>query len=113
LTVIEPEQVTDFLGPLPIRLIPGIGPNSEHFLHEKNLQTVQDLRQVPESALVEWFRKWGARLYDKVRGIDASEVSNEWTRKSLGEQETFAKDTFNWPSSPSVSIVWQNGLSPA
>ena len=93
LTVVEPEQVADFLSPLPLRVIPGIGPKSEYFLHEKNLRTIEDLRQVPESALVEWFGKWGKRLCEKVRGIDDSEVSNEWTRKSLGEQETFDEDT--------------------
>ena len=35
LTLIEPEQVADFLSPLPLRVIPGIGPKSEYFLHEK------------------------------------------------------------------------------
>ena len=95
MTVIEPEQVGDFLNPLPIRVIPGIGPKSEHLLHEKNIHTVEDLCQVPESALVDWFGKWGERLFEKVRGIDDSEVSNEWTRKSLGEQETFEEDTRN------------------
>jgi DNA polymerase IV (archaeal DinB-like DNA polymerase) len=93
LTVIEPDQVPDFLDPLPIRVIPGIGPKTEQFLHEKNLRTVKDLRQISESGFVEWFGKWGARLFEKVRGIDDSEVSNEWTRKSLGEQETFEQDT--------------------
>jgi nucleotidyltransferase/DNA polymerase involved in DNA repair len=93
LTVVAPDEVTDFLNPLPIRVIPGIGPKTAQFLHAKNLRTVADLRQVPESSLVEWFGKWGARLFQKVRGVDDSEVSNEWTRKSLGEQETFEQDT--------------------
>ena len=35
----------------------------------------------------------GREPFEKVRGIDDSEVSNDWTRKSLGEQETFAQDT--------------------
>jgi DNA polymerase IV (DinB-like DNA polymerase) len=93
LTVVPPENVETFLAPLPIRVIPGIGPKSEHFLHERNLRTVADLRQISETALTEWFGKWGQRLFEKVRGIDDSEVSNEWTRKSLGEQETFEEDT--------------------
>ena len=93
LTVIAPELVENFLNPLPVRVIPGIGPKSERFLHERHLRTVADLRQVPESTLVEWFGRWGQRLFEKARGIDDSEVSNEWTRKSLGEQETFEEDT--------------------
>jgi DNA polymerase IV (DinB-like DNA polymerase) len=93
LTIVEPDCVADFLGPLPLRVIPGIGPKSEHFLRERNFRTVADLSRLPEVALVEWFGKWGERLFEKVRGIDDSEVSNEWTRKSLGEQETFEQDT--------------------
>ena len=97
LTVIPRENVENFLDPLPLRVIPGIGPKSEHFLHERNLRTVADLRQVPNSTLIEWFGKWGERLFEKARGIDESEVSNEWTRKSLGEQETFDEDTRSQP----------------
>jgi DNA polymerase IV (DinB-like DNA polymerase) len=97
LTVIPPENVESFLDPLPIRVIPGIGPKSEHFLHERHLRTVADLRQVPEATLTEWFGKWGQRLFEKARGIDDSPVSNEWTRKSLGEQETFGEDTRSQP----------------
>jgi len=93
LTVIEPEMIDSFLGSLPVRVIPGIGPKSESFLHQQNLRTVDDLRRVPQSTLAAWFGKWGERLFEKARGIDDSEVSNEWTRKSLGEQETFDRDT--------------------
>jgi DNA polymerase IV (DinB-like DNA polymerase) len=93
LTLIEPERAQVFLDPLPVRVIPGIGPKSEQFLHAKRIRTIQQLRGVPEAALSEWFGKWGARLYETARGIDDAEVSNEWTRKSLGEQETFDQDT--------------------
>jgi DNA polymerase IV (archaeal DinB-like DNA polymerase) len=92
-TVIEPERVADFLNPLPIRVIPGIGPKSERLLHDQHCHTVEDLRRIPEITLIEWFGKWGARLFEKIRGVDDSEVSNEGTRKSLGEQETFDQDT--------------------
>ncbi len=93
LTVVEPAQVEAFLAPLPIRAIPGIGPKSERFLHQRNLYTVADLRAVSESTLAQWFGKAGPRLFEKARGIDNSELSSEWTRKSLGEQETFDADT--------------------
>ena len=97
LTVIEPESVESFLDPLPLRVIPGIGPKTEGFLHQRQLRTVGELRSVPASTLSEWFGKWGERLFEKSRGIDVSSVSNEWTRKSLGEQETFEEDTASKP----------------
>jgi len=93
LTIVEPAEVEAFLAPLPIRVIPGIGPKSERFLHERNFRTIEELRALPESTLAEWFGKAGRLLFEKARGIDESEVSNEWMRKSLGEQETFEEDT--------------------
>jgi DNA polymerase IV (DinB-like DNA polymerase) len=107
MTVIEPECVKDFLDPLPIRVIPGIGPKSEDFLHRQRIVTIKDLRGIPETSLTEWFGKWGQRLFEKARGIDDSEVSNEWTRKSLGEQETFEEDT----RSPSMVIERLNAMT--
>jgi DNA polymerase IV (DinB-like DNA polymerase) len=95
MTIIEPEKVEEFLDPLSVRVIPGVGPKSEDFLHRHKIQTVKDLRAIPQARLTEWFGKWGQRLFEKARGIDDSAVSNEWTRKSLGEQETFEEDTRN------------------
>ena len=97
LTLVTPELVLEFLSPLPIRVIPGIGPKGEGFLHVRNIRTVKDLQQVSAVKLTEWFGKWGQRLFEKARGIDASPVSNEWTRKSVGEQETFEQDTRSHP----------------
>ena len=93
LTLVKPEMVQEFLDPLPIRVIPGIGPKGDAFLHGHNIRTVKELRQIPEARLTEWFGKWGQRLFEKAQGIDESPVSNEWTRKSIGEQETFDQDT--------------------
>jgi DNA polymerase IV (DinB-like DNA polymerase) len=98
MTLIEPERIQTFLDPLPVRVIPGIGPKSEDFLRAQHILTIKDLRAIPEPTLSEWFGKWGQRLFEKARGVDDSGVSNQWTRKSLGEQETFEEDT----RSPSV-----------
>jgi DNA polymerase IV len=78
-------------------VIPGIGPKSEASLHQRNIRTIKDLREIPDVILTDWFGKWGQRLFEKAQGIDDSAVSNEWTRKSLGEQETFAEDTRSPP----------------
>jgi len=93
LTVVLPEAVQQFLDPLAIRVIPGIGPKGEAFLHEKGVRTVAELRAVDRGALREWFGKWGEDLYDRARGVSESPVVNEWEPKSVGEQETFEEDT--------------------
>jgi DNA polymerase IV (DinB-like DNA polymerase) len=93
LTLVTPDMVRGFLDPLPVRVIPGIGPKTEAFLRGRKVCTIKDLRKIPEGKLTEWFGKWGHGLFDKARGIDNTPVSNEWMRKSVGEQETFEQDT--------------------
>ena len=93
LTVITAEAVENFLAPMPIRAIPGIGPKGEQFLNSKNIRTISELRPVPEATLRDWFGRWGEHLFARARGIDDTEVSNDWVRKSLGEQETFETNT--------------------
>jgi DNA polymerase IV (archaeal DinB-like DNA polymerase) len=93
LTVVRPEEVQAFLDPLRIRVIPGIGPKTDAFLHDRRVRAVAELRRVPPASLAEWFGKWGADLWQKAHGISEDPVSNEWERKSVGEQETFDEDT--------------------
>jgi DNA polymerase IV (archaeal DinB-like DNA polymerase) len=93
LTVVPPEAVQAFLDPLPIRRLPGIGPKSEALLRDRGFRTIAELRAVEQGLLVEWFGRWGEEMYERARGISDSPVSNEWERKSVGEQETFEQDT--------------------
>jgi DNA polymerase-4 len=44
---------------------------------------------------VEWLGKWGHDLHERACGLSRSPVSNEWERKSVGEQETFEQDTLD------------------
>jgi DNA polymerase IV (DinB-like DNA polymerase) len=95
LTVVRPGDVQAFLDGLRIRVIPGIGPKTEAFLHERKIKTVADLRGIELVQLREWLGKGGEALHHKVRGISDDPVSDEWERKSVGEQETFEEDTLD------------------
>jgi len=87
--------VQGFLDGLPIRVIPGVGPKTEGFLHARGIKLVAELRGVEPSRLREWFGKGGEDLHRKARGLSDDPVSNEWERKSVGEQETFEADTLD------------------
>src|SRR5262245_29228739 len=95
LTVIRHDQVEAFLAPLSIRVIPGIGPKTGAFIRARGIATVAELRRVESTQLVEWLGKWGHDLHARAHGISDSPVSNEWERKSVGEQETFEQDTLD------------------
>ena len=95
LTVVRPEEVQAFLDPLRIRVIPGIGPKTERFLHERQVRTVADLRALERAQLAEWLGRGGEDLFMKARGLSESAVSNDRERKTVGEQETFEVDTLD------------------
>jgi DNA polymerase IV (DinB-like DNA polymerase) len=95
LTIVPPEAVQAFLDPLPIRWLPGIGPKSDALLRDRGIRTIAELRAVERDRLMEWFGKWGEDMYERARGISDDPVSNEWERKSAGEQETFEQDTLD------------------
>jgi len=96
LTVVLPENVENFLEPLSIRKIPGIGPKTESFFNAQKIFLVKDLKKYSREEMVEMLGKWGGDLYHKIRGIDDSEVTEEYEVKSIGEQETFLEDSLDF-----------------
>src|SRR5438270_3721126 len=63
LFVIQPEDLTTFLPPLPVGRIPGVGKVTETRLKEVGIQTVGDLRAFELPTLETYFGRYGLRLY--------------------------------------------------
>lgn len=96
LTVIAPERVFEWLAPMPLRVIPGIGPKTEQVLAHHGLHTIADARWWSREQLEYLLGRWGSSLYDKLRGHSHSPVRTEPDpAKSLGEQMTFREDTLD------------------
>ena len=93
LAVIKENEVEKFLAPLSVRQIPGVGPKTEMLLQRKGIKLVKDLKKFSREELIEWLGKWGSDLYDKARGRDDSLIVEEYTPKSVGEEETFLEDS--------------------
>lgn len=92
LTVVPPEKVLDFIRPLPVRRIPGIGPVSDGNMAKVGIRTVSDLAEKTREWLEEHFGSFGHYLWDIARGIDERQVTPSWERKSLGAEDTFDRD---------------------
>ena len=97
LTVIRPDDVETFLAPLSVRTIPGIGPKTALILARKGIRTIAELREVPLEVLMDKLGKWGSALYEKARGEDDAPVAERDEVKSIGEEETFERDTGDAP----------------
>lgn len=93
LTVVAPDEVCEFLDPMPAKKIPGIGKKAGQVLKSARIETIRDLREYDARKLVLRFGKWGCRMHDLACGIDRSEVKEDHTVKSIGRELTFEEDT--------------------
>jgi DNA polymerase IV (archaeal DinB-like DNA polymerase) len=93
LTVVRAEDAEQFLEPMSLRKIPGIGPKAEEKFKRLGIATVGDARRLSVAELRELMGKWGAELHEKLRGRSDAPLVEEWEAKSIGEQETFERDT--------------------
>ncbi len=88
LLVIEPKNVQDFLNPLDIRELSGIGPKTAQVFYKKNIKTIKDLNTFSLLELKELLGKQGEKIYSKVRGIDNDSITECREVKSIGQQVT-------------------------
>jgi nucleotidyltransferase/DNA polymerase involved in DNA repair len=95
LTIVGAEEAEDFLAPLPLRKIPGVGPKTEQILARRGMRLAADVRPFSREDLAGLLGKWGLVLYEKVRGRGSAVLRTAREPKSMGEQETFREDTMN------------------
>ncbi len=91
-------QEANFLAPLDVRDIPGVGKVTEKSLHDLGIRKVGDFARFEISFLEDRFGKWGLALAGKARGEDAggwfdSEVGADLDAKSISHEHTYNKDT--------------------
>jgi DNA polymerase IV len=92
LTVVPEDGVRQFLDPLPVGKMWGVGKVTREELAKLNIRTFRDLSTTPVAVLEGRFGKYGARMHRLSMGIDDREVEPEHDAKSLGHEETFAAD---------------------
>lgn len=81
-----------FLAPLPIGVIPGVGKKTEEILHRKGYKTVADIQAKPKDILITLLGVHGEWLHRVANGEGNDTVESEHTRKSIGREETFERD---------------------
>jgi DNA polymerase-4 len=79
----------DFLSPLPVEEIPGVGEQTKLILQSMDILTINDIYNAGEAALEEKLGKWGADLWLKSQGIHHREVTPYHEAKSISSENTF------------------------
>ena len=92
LFVIRPSKVLEFLAPLPVRKVPGVGKVTQARLEQLGIQTVGDLATHEVQELEHYFGRYGRRLYELARGIDEREVDADQQVQQVSAETTFSED---------------------
>ena len=92
LTVISEKGAKEFLSPLGVRKIPGVGPRTEEILLDLDIRTIGQLAAADPDRLARQLGILGKRLYERAQGIDPSEVVVNYETKSIGREVTFERD---------------------
>ena len=82
----------NYLAPLPIGVIPGVGKKTEEILKRNGFQIVEDLQKANPKSLQNLLGVNGDWIYKASHGIGSSLLEVEHTAKSISKVETFPKD---------------------
>jgi DNA polymerase IV (DinB-like DNA polymerase) len=92
-TIVPPDGVIDFLAPLEVSRIPGVGTVTQRILENKfRVKTISDLRKIPVGELSREFGRNATWLSNVARGIDDSPVVEGWEPISISGETTFVED---------------------
>jgi len=89
---VPPDGVHEFLDPLGIERLWGVGKVSQRVLHKLGVRTIGQLRRFDPVILREHFGKQGDHLYALAHGRDDRAVVPDHQAKSISHETTFAAD---------------------
>ena len=112
--VVPPGTEAEFLAPLPVGKLPGVGAKTEAALGERHgIRLVRDLTAKNESELKAIFGPGWREMLAVARGQDDRAVETERDdAKSYSQQETFARDVAEFPEIERVAQGMVDELLP-
>jgi DNA polymerase IV (DinB-like DNA polymerase) len=93
LVAVPPGTVTDFLAPLDVEEIHGVGPVTARELRSMGVETAGDLADADPTTLRDRFGERGVSLHRRARGDDDRSVTPRGKPKSLSRESAFGDAT--------------------
>ncbi len=90
--VVDQEKIGEFLDPLPVSRIWGVGRVTEKAFEKLGIRTIQQLRELPQQYLEQRFGKLGTHAWKLAQGIDDRPVVPDREAKSISNETTFPAD---------------------
>jgi DNA polymerase-4 len=82
----------EFLWPLGIEKINGVGKQTEQQLKSFGIYTIEDIARTPIELMEKYAGKWGESLWHKAQGIGSADITTDWEQKSMSHENTFERD---------------------
>jgi DNA polymerase-4 len=82
----------EFLWPLAIEKINGVGRQTELQLKSFGLYTIEDIARTPIEIMERYAGKWGEALWHKAHGVGSTDIETDWEQKSMSHENTFDTD---------------------
>ena len=83
---------SEYLAPLNIEVIPGVGKKTAEYLHSKKFTTIADIQNKSEKELLNILGAHGLWIYRVAWGQGSDVIGEDEDAKSISREETFAKD---------------------
>jgi DNA polymerase IV len=92
ITYILPGMEKEFLAPMPVETIPGVGKVMKQSLNARGIYRIGDITKLPSDYLSAAFGKYGIDLWRKAHGEGTEYLTIQRTRKSISRENTFGND---------------------
>ncbi len=92
LVIVDPDRIHEFLDPLPVSRLWGVGKVTNKALEKMGIRKVGDIKRLDETTMVQMFGEHGGHLWNLARGIDHRAVIPDQRAKSISHETTFAAD---------------------
>jgi DNA polymerase-4 len=103
---VAPEAELEFLHPLPVESLWGVGQKTAAKLHGRGIETVGEVARLGEPALVEMLGKGSGRhLHALAHNRDPRRVRTGQRRRSMGSQRALGLRTFKSPAELGATLV--------
>ena len=93
LVVVPAGTEAEFLDPLPIARLWGVGAKTRSVLADHGVRTIGDLARLPPDVLRRRLGEHGTTLLDRARGIDPTPIGIDADAKSVSHEHTLEQDT--------------------
>ncbi len=90
---VQPGKEKEFLAPLEVNKIPGVGDSTFHVLKAMGIAKIGDILNFSQEELEAQLGKWGVDLWYKAQGIHHGEVHEYHEAKSISTENTFEQNT--------------------